>query len=166
VIFSSLLRVGKCAFHEINFLFSAEPSSKPTNDFIVYIHNFLNKMLTVSCPSSNHNFHGSLHVYSLVGGPVPGSLRGKGSGQLTLLLLLWGCKPPQLLQSLLQLLYQGPRAQSNGLLQAFTSVFVRLWQSLSEDRHIRLQSTSTSQIHNSVWVWCLYMRWIPRWDSL
>ena len=21
-------------------------------------------------------------------------------------------------------------------------------------------------IHNSVWIWCLYMGWIPRWDSL
>ena len=50
--------------------------------------------------------HGLLHVYSLVGGPVPGSSRG--SGLLTLLLPPWGCKPPQLLQSLLQLLHQGP----------------------------------------------------------
>jgi hypothetical protein len=36
--------------------------------------------------------HGSLHVYSLVGGPVPGNSRG--SGRLTLLLPPWGCKPP------------------------------------------------------------------------
>jgi hypothetical protein len=43
--------------------------------------------------------HGSLHVYILVGGPVPGS--SGGSGQLTLLLSPWGCKPPKLLQFLL-----------------------------------------------------------------
>ena len=49
--------------------------------------------------------HGSLHVYSLVDGPIPGSSRG--SGLLTLLLPPWGCKPPQLLQSLLQLLHRG-----------------------------------------------------------
>ena len=38
--------------------------------------------------------HGSLHVYSLVGGLVPGS-----SGWLILLFFLWGFKPLQLLQS-------------------------------------------------------------------
>ena len=38
--------------------------------------------------------HGSLQVYSLVDGPVPGS--SQGSGRLTLLLPPWGCKPPQL----------------------------------------------------------------------
>jgi hypothetical protein len=52
---------------------------------------------------------GSLHVYSLVPGPVPRS--SKESGQLTLLLPPWECKPPQLLQSLLQLLHWGPWAQ-------------------------------------------------------
>jgi hypothetical protein len=49
--------------------------------------------------------HGSLHVYSLVGGPGPRSSRG--SGLLTPLLPPWGYKPPELLQSLLQLLHQG-----------------------------------------------------------
>jgi hypothetical protein len=58
--------------------------------------------------------HGSLHVYSLVGDPVPGSSRG--SSLLTLLLLPWGCKPPQLLQSFLQLLHRELQAQSNGWL--------------------------------------------------
>jgi hypothetical protein len=50
--------------------------------------------------------HGSLHVYYLVCGPVPGSSgRGgvRGSDLLTLLLLSWDGKLPQLLQSLLQL---------------------------------------------------------------
>ena len=49
---------------------------------------------------------GSLHVYSLVGGPVPRSYRG--FGWLTMLLPPRGCKPPQFLQSLLQLFYLGP----------------------------------------------------------
>jgi hypothetical protein len=95
--------------------------------------------------------HGSLHVYSLVGGPVPETSRE--SGQLTVLLPPWGCKPPQLLQSLLQLFHQGPPAQSNGWLQASASVFVRLWQSLSEDSHIRLLSARTSQHPNTIQVW-------------
>ena len=43
--------------------------------------------------------HGSLQVYSLVGGLVPRS--SGGTGWLILLLFLWGCKPPQLLQSFL-----------------------------------------------------------------
>jgi hypothetical protein len=50
----------------------------------------------------------SLHVYSLVNGTVPGSSRE--SGQLILLLPPWSCKPPQLFQSLLQLLHQGPHS--------------------------------------------------------
>ena len=39
--------------------------------------------------------HGSLHVYSLVSSLIPGSFGG--SGWLTLLFPLWGCKPLQLL---------------------------------------------------------------------
>jgi hypothetical protein len=41
--------------------------------------------------------HGSLHVYSLLGGLVSGS--SGEAGWLTLLLCPWGCNPPQLLQS-------------------------------------------------------------------
>jgi hypothetical protein len=47
-------------------------------------------------------------LYSLVGGAVPGTL--EESGLLTLLLPPWGYKPPQLLQSLLQLLHWGPQS--------------------------------------------------------
>jgi hypothetical protein len=43
--------------------------------------------------------HGSLHVYSLVGGSGPGS--SGGTGWSILLFLLWGCKPFQLLGSFL-----------------------------------------------------------------
>jgi hypothetical protein len=55
--------------------------------------------------------HGYLHVYSLIGGPVPGS--SGGSGLWTLLFPLWGCKPTQFLQFLLQFLHWEPHAQSN-----------------------------------------------------
>jgi hypothetical protein len=82
-------------------------------------------------------------VYSLVGSPIPRSFGG--SGQLTLLLPSWGWKPYQLLLSLLQLLHQGLHAQYNDWLQAPTSVFVRLWKSLSGDSHIRLPSPSICQ---------------------
>ena len=58
-----------------------------------------------------------------------------------------------------------PLAQSNGWLQASSSVFVRLWQSLSGDSHIRLPSKALSGIHNIIWVWWPDMGWIPRWGS-
>jgi hypothetical protein len=45
----------------------------------------------------------SLHVYSLVGGLVPGS--SGDTGWFILLFLLWGCKPLQLLGSFLWLLH-------------------------------------------------------------
>jgi hypothetical protein len=70
--------------------------------------------------------HGSLHVYPLVGGSVLWSL--EESDQLTLLLPTRGCKSPQFLQSLLQLLLREPHAQSNRWLRTSTSVIVRLWQ--------------------------------------
>ena len=44
-----------------------------------------------------------------------------------------------------------PNAQSDGWLQASTSVSVRLWQSLSGDIHIRLLSRSTSW-HQQQWL--------------
>jgi hypothetical protein len=68
-----------------------------------------------------------------------------GSSLLTLLLPPWGCKPPQLLQSLSNSSIRDPWVQSNGWLWASASVFVRLLQSLSGDSHIRLPSACTSQ---------------------
>ena len=43
----------------------------------------------------------SLHVYSLVGGLIPGTRGGGVSSWCLLLFFLWGCKPIQLLQSFL-----------------------------------------------------------------
>jgi hypothetical protein len=81
--------------------------------------------------------HGSLYVYSLVDGLVPGSSEG------TDWFLLWGCKSLQLLGSFFYFLHWWPCAQSNEWLWASTSVFVRDWQSLSGDSYIRLLSAST-----------------------
>jgi hypothetical protein len=55
-----------------------------------------NKTILCSICSWSHGF---LHVYSVVGGSVPGGFWV--FGWLTLLLFLWGCKPLQLLQSFL-----------------------------------------------------------------
>jgi len=56
--------------------------------------------------------HRSLHLYSLVGGLVPGSSRA--SGLLILLFLTMGCKPHQHLQFFLYLLHWSPCAQCDG----------------------------------------------------
>jgi hypothetical protein len=86
--------------------------------------------------------HGSLHVYSLVGGLVPGNSRRV---RLVLLLLFqWGCKPLSSFSPFSNSSIGGPCAQSNGWLWASTSLFVRHWQSLSEGSYIRLLSASTS----------------------
>jgi hypothetical protein len=90
--------------------------------------------------------HGSLHGFlRLHFGWWSVPRRSGGSGLLTLLLLLWCFKPPQLLHSLLQLLHQEPCSQFNDWLLESTSVFVGLWQLLSGDSHIRFPSASTSQ---------------------
>ena len=57
-------------------------------------------------------------------------------------------------------------AQSNGWLWVSPSVFVRLWQNLSETAISGFYQQALPSIHNSIPVWQLYMGWIPRWDSL
>ena len=112
--------------------------------------------------------YGFLHVYSLVGGLVSGSSEGVGVG-------LWlvdtvvhpmGCKPLQLLQSFPWLLHWDHLAQSDGWLQASSSILIRLWQSLSGDSYTRSCHQALLGISNSVWVCWLYMWWIPRWGNL
>jgi len=94
--------------------------------------------------------HGSVHVYSLGGGLVPGS-----SGWLVL--FLWGCKPLQLLQSFFYLFQWGPHSPFDGCLQASTSVFVMLWKSLSGDSYISLLSACISWHQQYCLSWlCVY----------
>ena len=71
---------------------------------------------------------------------VPGS--SGGTGKFISFLLIWGCKPLQLLGYFLQLFHWRPCAQSNGWLKATTSVFVRNWHSLSIDSYMRILSVS------------------------
>jgi hypothetical protein len=85
---------------------------------------------------------GSLHVYSLVGGLVLGALGGPAC---------WHCcslhgasNPFSSFSSLPNSSIRDPWAQSNGWLWASASVFVRLWQRLSGDSHIRFPSASIS----------------------
>jgi hypothetical protein len=80
---------------------------------------------------------GPFHVYSLVGGPVPGSSRG--SGQLTLLLPPLGLHTPSAPSVPSPTPPSGtPGSPFNGWLQAYSSVLLRLWQSLSGGNYIRL----------------------------
>jgi hypothetical protein len=81
-------------------------------------------------------------VYSLVDELI--SRSSGASSWWILLFFLWGCKALQLLQSFLPLLHWVPHTKTNGCLKASTSVFLRLWQSLSGDSYISLLSAITS----------------------
>jgi hypothetical protein len=83
--------------------------------------------------------HGFLYVYSLVGSSVPRSWGGGGAGLLTLLLPLWGCKPPQLLQFVLQLLNRGAHTEAKWLA---ASICLCIFQALAET--LRSQPYQTS----------------------
>jgi hypothetical protein len=84
-----------------------------------------------------------------------------------LLFFLWGCKPLQFLQSFSKLLLWGFCAQFN----IFGYVYPHLcWSDSGRASQGTAIPGSCQQallgISNSVWVWCLQMGWIPRWDSL
>jgi hypothetical protein len=78
--------------------------------------------------------------YSLVGVLGPGSTAVR-PGDIVLPL---GCNPSQLLQSFHQVLHQGPWAQSDGWVQAFTTVLVSCWLNLPRSSHTRFLSANTS----------------------
>jgi hypothetical protein len=78
----------------------------------------------------------------LVGGPVPRSSRG--SSQLTLLLPLWASSSLSSFSPFTNSSIVYSCTQYNGWVQAYASLFVRLWQSLSGDSHILLLSASTT----------------------
>ena len=108
--------------------------------------------------------HGSLHVYSLVGGLVPGSSGG--------LIGSYCCSSSEAANPFTSL---GP----------FSSYFIEypVLSPMVGCEHPPLYLSGTGRasqetaisssyqqapvgIHNSVWVWWLYMGWIPRWGSL
>jgi hypothetical protein len=86
--------------------------------------------------------HGSLHVYSLVGGLLPGSSGGSG----WLIFFSYGVANPfsSFSPSPNSSIGSDPCAQSDGWLQTSASVLVRLWQSLSGDSYTMLLSASNS----------------------
>jgi hypothetical protein len=92
---------------------------------------------------------------------------GDLSARLTLLFFLWGCKPLQILQSFPLILPLG---------SPMLSLMVDL-----KHPHLYWSGSGTASqgtaipgccqkallgTSNSVSVWCLHMRWIPRWGSL
>ena len=77
-----------------------------------------------------------------------------------------GLQSPSAPWVFLWLLHWGPCAPSNGWLWASTSVFARHWQSFTGDSYIRLLSAGSCWHQPSVWIWLLFMGWIPKWGSL
>jgi hypothetical protein len=102
-----------------------------------------------------------------VGGSVPGS--SGVSGWLILLFLVWGCKPLQLLESL------SPLSNSSTGIPVLSPMVgcesLPLYLSGSGRASQETAITRSCQqallgIHNSVWMWCLYIWWIHRWGHL
>ena len=71
--------------------------------------------------------HGSIHVYSLIGGAVSGS--PKGSDQLTFLLPQFGCNPLSTFSPFSNSCIAKHSFKDNGWMWSSTSAFVNLWQS-------------------------------------
>jgi hypothetical protein len=92
-------------------LWGCSPTHPPTHSHLAFPYtgeSSLHQGLLLLSMTDNANLcymcswrHASLHVYSLVGGLVPGS--SEGSGWLILLFFLWGCKPLQLLSGTTQM---------------------------------------------------------------
>jgi hypothetical protein len=80
--------------------------------------------------------------------------------------LLWSFRLLHLSGYFLWLLHWGLCAPSNGWMWASISVFARHWQSLIGDIYISLPSAGSYWNLSSVWVWWLFMEWIPKWVSL
>jgi hypothetical protein len=117
-----------------------------------------NAVLCYKCDWS----HGSIHVYSLVGGLVPGS--SGVSCWLILLFFLWGCKPFKLLS---------PLSISSIGVPVLSPGFEHLTLCLSGSGTASQETAITGScqqallgICNSVWVWDIYMGWILRCSSL
>jgi hypothetical protein len=78
-----------------------------------------------------------IHVYSFDDGLVPGS--SGESGWLILLFFLWDCKPFNSFNPFSKSSVRDPMLSPMAAnIHLSTSVFVRLWQGLSGDSHIRL----------------------------
>jgi hypothetical protein len=107
---------------------------------------------------------GSLYVYSLVGGQIRWS--SGGSGRLTLLLPQWGCNPPQLLQSLFQLLTRDSMLNPMVGCQHLPLYLSGSGRGSQETDILGFHQQALPSIHNIIWFWLLYMGWIPRWSSL
>jgi len=106
----------------------------------------------------------SLHVYSLVGGLVPGS--SGGSGWLILSFFLLGCNPLQLLQSFPELFHWGFCTQSDSWLYASSSVLSGSGTASQSTVLSRSCQHALLGISNYVWIRCLQMGSIPRLSSL
>jgi hypothetical protein len=114
--------------------------------------------------------HGSLHLYSFIGGLVPGILGGGAFWLVDIIVLPMGLQTLLAPSVLLQLLYWGPNGDpmlSPMVCYEHPSLYFSSSGSTSQEIAISgsLQHVLLS-IHNSVLVWWLYMAWISRWGTL
>jgi len=107
--------------------------------------------------------HGSLQVYSLVGGLFPGSSGGSG---YFILCSFYGVANPSA-PSVLSL--SPPLGTPCSGQWLALSIHLCICQALAEPLRRQLyQAPVRKHLAStiSVWVWCLYMGWIPWWGSL
>jgi hypothetical protein len=111
--------------------------------------------------------HGSLHMYSLVGGLVPRSSGVGVGGWMVDIVLPMGLQTPSApsVFSLNSFIWDPVLSPMVGCQQPrlYLSGSVRASQETALSGSCQ---EALVDIHNSVWVWCLYMGWIPRWGSL
>jgi hypothetical protein len=106
--------------------------------------------------------HRLLHVYTLVGGPVPGSSGG-----------VWPVDTVAPSMGLQTPSAPSVPSPSPSLISELSPMvgckFPPLYLSGSASQETAISGSCQQAlpgIHNSIWLWWLYMEWIPRWGSL
>jgi hypothetical protein len=78
----------------------------------------------------------------------------------------WGCKSPQLLQSLLHLLQGTPKLSPTVGCELPPLYLSGSGRASQETAMSGFHQQALPGVHHNVLVWWLYMGWIPRWGSL
>jgi hypothetical protein len=126
---------------------------KPQQDQVAPLPSTSDKAVLCYIFSRNH---GPTHIYSLVGGLVPGSFGGSG---YLILFFLWGCSPLQFLQP-----FPNSSIGIPGLSPMVGCECLHLYWS-GAGKVIAIFDSCLQAvlgIRNSVRVLCLRMAWIPR----
>jgi hypothetical protein len=90
----------------------------------------------------------------------------RGSGWLILLFLLWGCKPLRLLSPFSNSSIGDPMLSPMVGCQHSPLYLSGTGRASQETVISGFCQQALLAIRNRVWIWYLYVRWVPRWGSL